>query len=122
MVTFTLHQVTAIVTGPAYSVTNEVTMATDASLAAYVFQTDTQTFSHYATAADIETWPDSLTSATFSGAAFYRLSSVTRTWETVVEMNTDLATSIQRLQSLADELNAQQGALTIDRTTVIQGA
>jgi hypothetical protein len=122
VVTFTLHQVTAIVDGPTYQVTNEVVAATDASPATYVYKTVTQAFSHYAGASDMEQWPDSYEVAQLTGAAFYRLPSLIRTWDTVVRMNEDLATSLRRLQFLADELNAQQGALVIDRTTVVQGA
>jgi hypothetical protein len=67
-------------------------------------------------------WPDSLALAQLSGVAFYRLSQVIRTWDTVALMNEDLAMSLRRLQFLADELNAQQGALVLDRTTIVQGA
>lgn len=122
MVSFTLHQVTAIVDGPAYQVTNEVTAATSASPATYVYKTLTQAFSHYAAAADMEQWPDTYELAQLSGAAFYRLPRVIRTWDTVALMNTDLDMSLRRLQFLADEMNAQQGALVLDRTTVVQGA
>jgi len=122
VVSFTLHQVTAIVDGPAYQVTNEVTAATGASVATYVFKTVDQAFSHYATPADMTQWPDSYALAQLAGAAFYRLPSVIRTWDTVVLMNEDLAMSLRRLQFLADEMNAQQGALIVDRTTLVQGA
>jgi hypothetical protein len=121
VVTFTLHQVTAIVDGNAYRVTNEVTAAVDASTATYVYQTANQKFSHYASAADMAQWPDTLALAQLSGAGFYRLPCVVRTWETVSQMNLDLSTSIRRLQSLADELNAGIAQLTLDRTIVIEG-
>jgi hypothetical protein len=122
VVTFTLHQVTAIIDGPVYQVTNEVTAATNASTATYVYKTLSQEFSHYAGAGDMEQWPDSLELAQLSGAGFYRLSHVIRTWHTVARMNEDLAMSLRRLQFLADELSAQQGALVLDRTTIVQGA
>lgn len=128
MVTFTLRQVTAIVaseSNPAetgYRVTNEVTAAVDASPAVYVYATATQAFSNYASAADMGRWPAGYEEAAVTNTMFYRLSSVTRTWDTVRDMNVDLSLSIRRLQALAAELNAQQGALVIDRTTVITGA
>ena len=121
MVTFTLHQVTAIVDGPAYRVTNEVTAAQDASPAAFVFKTVNQAYSHYATAADMEQWPDSYDVATLTGKAFYRLPRLVRTWDTVVAMNVDLTATLRRLQLLATDLNARQDSLTVDRTTVVQG-
>lgn len=122
MVSFTLHQLTSIVDGPQYQVLNEVVAATDASPAVYVYETATQKFNHYAAAADMEQWPDSLEKAQVTSMAFYRLPAVTRTWDTVARMNADLDMSIRRLQSLTDELTAQRGSLVVDRTTVITGS
>ena len=122
MVSFTLRQVTTIVDGPKYQVVNEVTAAVDASTATYVFKTVNQEFSNYASAADMGRWPDSYEKAQVMGALFYRLPRLTRTWDTVEQMNADLDMSIRRLQFLADELTAQNGALEIDRTTTVVGS
>lgn len=122
MITFTLHQSTAICDGPQYKVTNEVTLAEGASTAVYVYATSTKKFSHYASASDMERWPDSYDLAFLAGKDYYRDSRVVRYWKKVGEMNTDLDTSLRRLQSLADELNAQRSSLVIDRTTVVRGA
>jgi hypothetical protein len=122
VVSFTLRQVTDIVDGPAYKVTNQVVAATDADVYAFVYNAASQKFSHYATAADMQQWPTSLALAQVSNIAFYRLDTVERTWATVGEMNDDLAETVRRIQALADELNQVNGSLTIDRTTVIQGA
>lgn len=122
MVSFTLHQLTSIVGGPKYQVLNEVIGAVDASPAVYVFQTSTQQFSHYAAAADMQQWPDTLDVASALGVQFYRLPAVTRIWDTVQKMNADLDTSVRRLQSLADELNAQRGNIVVDRTTMVVGS
>ena len=127
MASFTLRQVTSLVDqaypkAPQYRVTNEVTAAAGASPAVYVFKATSQEFSNYASAADMARWPDSLALAQVSGVAFYRLPAVTRTWDTVEQMNEDLSMSLRRLQSLADEMSAQQGALVVDRTTVVVGA
>lgn len=122
MVSFSLRQVTSIVDGPAYQVTNQVTAATGADANAFVFDASSQKFSHYATAADYEQWPVSFELAQVMNLGFYRLASVTRTWKSVAEMNDDLSDTLRRVQALADELNDQQGSLIIDRTTLIQGA
>jgi hypothetical protein len=122
VVSFTLRQVTAIVDGPAYKVTNQVVSATDSDVYAFVFNAASQKFSHYATAADMQQWPTSLALAQVTNAEFYRLDTVVRTWPSVEEMNDDLADTVRRIQRLADELNQVNGSLTIDRTTVIQGA
>ena len=117
MVNFTLRQVTTIVGEGAYQVVNSVTEAST-----YVYSVARQNFDHYASAADMASWPDNLATAVLMGQAFYRLPSVTRVWGTVEKMNRDLDDSVRRLQALADELTALRGALTIDRTTVIQGS
>jgi hypothetical protein len=121
VVSFTLNQVTSIVNEVQYQVVNTVTAAVGASPAVYVFETTTQRFVRYASAGDMEQYPDSLELAQVLGFPFYRLPTVTRTWETVQLMNADLATSLYRLQSLADQLNAQQGSLIVDRTTTVVG-
>lgn len=122
MVTFSLRQATALVNDPAaYQVTNEITAAPEGCRAVYVYKTLAQTFSHYATAADMARWPDTYDEAQRTNAAFYRLPSVVRTWHTLALMNLDLDMSVQRLQALADELTVQRGALTIDRTIIVRG-
>jgi hypothetical protein len=121
VVTFTLRQLTSIVDGTKYQVSNEVTAATETSPAVYVYKTVNQQFSNYASAADMNQWPEGYEQAQVLGKAFYRLPQVIRTWDTLSQMNTDLDESIRRLQSLADELTAQRGAIVIDRTTVVAG-
>jgi hypothetical protein len=121
LVNFTLRQLTSIVDGNKYQVSNEVTEAVGASTSVYVYKTVNQQFSNYASAADMEQWPTSYEEAQVLGKAFYRLPQVVRTWDTLSQMNLDLAESLRRLQSLADELTVQQGAITIDRTTVVVG-
>lgn len=121
MATFTLRQLTSIVDGNKYQVTNEVVEAVDASTGVYVFKTVNKEFSNYASAADVEQWPESYEQAQVLGKPFYRLPKLVRTWDTLSQMNVDLAESVRRLQSLADELSAQQGAIVIDRTTVVVG-
>lgn len=121
LVIFTLRQVTTIVDGPAYQVANQVDGAVGADTFVFVYAAASQKFSHYATAADMAQWPTSYTFALVQGTKFYRLAAVTRIWASVSEMNADLDDTLRRVQALADELNAQRGPLTIDRTTVIQG-
>lgn len=122
MVSYTLRQVTAIIDGPAYQVTNQVTAATDSDVNTFVYSAASQKFSHYATAADMLQLPVGYPNAQLLGAEFYRLDNVVRAWASVSEMNNDIAQTMRRIQSLADELNQVNGSLIIDRTTVIQGA
>ncbi len=119
--TFTLRQLTNIVDGNKYQVTNEVVDAVDASTSVYVYKTVNKEFSNYASAADMEQWPETYEQAQVLGKSFYRLPQVVRTWDTLSQMNADLAESVRRLQSLADELSVQQDAIVIDRTTVVVG-
>jgi hypothetical protein len=122
VITFSLQQETEIVTATTYRVTNQILEAQGASPAVYVYKTLTQGFSHYASASDMEQYPDTLEVATLTAAAYYRLPRVVRTWDSVLMMNQDLASAIQRLQFLADELNVRQGTVIVNRTTIVRSA
>ena len=125
MVTFALHQVTSYVdqanAAPLYRVVNQVTESTGASPAVFVYKTATQVFEHHATAADMDRWPDNHEEAVVNNHAFYRVSSVSRTWETLAEMYEDLDYTLQRVRSLANELTAQRGEIAVERITQIEG-
>lgn len=125
MASFSLRQVTSFVdqanTAPLYRVANEVTASVGASLNVFVYSAATQKFDHYASAADMEQWPATYEEAVINNLAFYRASSVTRDWETIEGMYEDLDYTLQRIQSLANELTKQRGVITIDRTTQIEG-
>lgn len=118
-ISFDLRQITSVQTGPLYRVNNEITAAVDATTAVFVYKTETQVFSHYATVADLETYPDSRAQALTDGALYYRLASVTRDWSTVTEMEADVAETKSRLRYLASELNAVQAGVASDTTTTI---
>lgn len=126
MVSFSLRQVTSFVdqanAAPLYRVVNQVIESTGASPCTFVYKTVTQQFEHYASAADMAQWPDNYEEAVINNLAFYRRSEVSRNWETLAEMYEDLDTTSKRVQSLANELTQQRGDLTIDRTTLIEGA
>lgn len=119
-VSFSLRQITSVVSGPLYRVNNTVDDATDASTAVFVFKTTTEEFSHYATVADLETYPDTLAEAQADDAAFYRLATVERDWDTVEDMEADVAMTKSRVQFLANELNALHAGIASDTTTVIE--
>lgn len=121
-VSFTLRQTTSIQTGPLYRVKNEVTSATGASAATFVYKTSTQEFSHIAMAADMEQYPDSYDTAFQNDNLFYRQTSVTRDWQTITYAEGDLEVTRNRIQLLANDLNTLQGAFISDDTIVITGA
>lgn len=122
MASFTLQQTTAIVDTNRYQVINVVVLAVGADPNIYVFKTTTQRFSHYASAADVAQWPLTYEIALLLGAPFYRLPCVTRTWDTVKRMKADLAASLFRAQSLANELTEQQSQLIGSVTTTVTGS
>lgn len=119
VVTYQLRQQTSVQDGPLYRVNNSITEAVGSSPAVFVYKTDTLAFDHYATVADLETWPDSYDQAIVLGAGFYRLSSVQRDWPTIQRMNEDLGLTVARVTGLAKQLSAVQGSVTIDRTVTI---
>lgn len=114
-VTFTLRQVTSVVDGPLYRVVNT------ASVAAFVYKTLTNAFSHYATAVDVELYPESAAEAVATSKAFYRLPTLIRDWATATEMITDVGLTLDRVQLLSNDLTALNTSVTMDRTTVITG-
>jgi hypothetical protein len=120
-VSFTLHQVSTIEDGPLYKVKNEVTAATDASPAVFVYKTATQAYIHVAMVADMEQWSDSYDQALIDGTAFYRQTSVTREWDTTLLASADIDVTKSRLQLLANDMNRLQGSFIADDTTVITG-
>jgi hypothetical protein len=120
-VSFTLRQTTSIVTGPLYRVKNEVTAADGADTGAFVYKTSTQAYSHIATAADYETYPNSYDTAFADGDLFYRYPSVQRDWETITEAEADIEVTQSRLKLLANDLTTLQGDFIHDETVVIEG-
>jgi hypothetical protein len=122
MAVFTLQQSTAVVNNNEYQVTNTITQAVGCDTGVFVFITATQCFSHYATVADVTQWSTNLEVAQLLNQPFYRLSTVTRTWKTAIEMTEDLSYTTFRVQSLADELTEFSGDLTTNTTTVITGS
>ena len=125
MVRFSLHQTTSVVDQdggvPLYRVINQVEAAVGTSSAAFVYKTTLKTFSHYATASDFERWPDSYEEALLRDLPYYRLGSVSRTWDTVTEMQADLDMTCQRVRALANELTRMLSGVVLDRTISIEG-
>lgn len=126
VVSFSLRQITSFVdqanAAPLYRVVNQVTDSLGASPNVFVYKTATQKFDHYASAADMERWPDNYEEAVINNLSFYRVNSVARDWETLAEMYEDIDYSLKRVKSLADELTKQRGVVAVDRTTLIEGA
>lgn len=119
-VSFSLRQIRSVQPGPLYRVNNSVDAATDASPAVFVFKTLTQEFSHYATVADLEAYPDNYIDAVADDLPFYRLVEVQRDWETAAEQETDVTMTLARIQFLANDLSAMHGEIASDTTTVIE--
>lgn len=119
-VSFSLRQITSIETGPLYRVNNTVEAATDAPLQVFVFKTTTQKFDHYATVADLETYPDNYADAVAGNVPFYRLATVTRDWGTVQEMEDDVQMTKDRLTLLAEALKDLQAGVPSNTLTVIE--
>lgn len=126
MVSFLLRQVTSLVEqvgkAPLYRVIHQVTESSGASGAVFAYKTATKAFDHYANAGELELLPDNYEEAAVRGTPFYRLSSLSRDWETVSQMYVDIDTTLRRVRSLARDLSKQQEAIVMDRSTLIEGA
>jgi hypothetical protein len=118
-VSLELNQVTSVQDGPLYRVKNEVVAATNIGKEVFVFKTATKKFDHYATVADMESWPDNYDDALANGKTFYRVSVVQRDWETTIEMEADVSVTKSRLAGLVQQMNAVQGTVNSNTTTTI---
>jgi hypothetical protein len=120
VVTIQLRQITSILQdGPLYRVQNTVEKATGISPALFVYKTVTQLFDHYATAADIATYPDSYDEAVATNAAFYRQPSVIRDWKTTQNLLEDVQVTQARLRAVVNDVARVNGSLQSDATLII---
>lgn len=91
-------------TPPVYTVINNITATANIDDACFVFQTSgTLVFDHVATPLDIITYPDSQAAAAAASLPYYRLASVTKSFNTVEEAQDFADTVKSRLKSLANE-------------------
>lgn len=117
--TIQLHQVTSILDGPLYRVKNEVLAAAGIDKAVFVYKTATQTFDHYALAADMELYPNTYEEAVQNSKVFYRRVSVQRDWPTTLLMRSDVEITQTRIQALLNAMAVVEGSLTIDITSTL---
>ena len=110
-VSLQLHQLPTIQPHCLYRVKNEILAATGVDSGVFVYKTATQKFSHYATFADMETWPNLYEAAVQAGKPFYRAASVQRDWTTIKDMKCDLTITVARLQALLNDVADVQGSV-----------
>lgn len=100
--TITHTQVRSLV-GNSYQVQDTVTASTTIDDAVFVFTTSGGLFDHVATVLDMLTYPDTQSAAALASLAFYRQTTVTKTF-TAVNTAQDFATTlISRMKTLAAE-------------------
>jgi len=117
-ISITVHQVTSVEGPDLYQVENEVTVATDVSDHIFVFNTD-DVFSHVATAYDMTTFPLTKALAITAGLAFYRASSVIKTYNTIPDAANFADHSLQRVDELVSELKTLAAGFIHDITHTI---
>lgn len=76
-----IHQARTVEEGPLYRIYTEVIHAVGISRAIFVFETESETFSHVATTWDMETFPDTLAEAQATAANYYRQDRCTKDYE-----------------------------------------
>lgn len=124
-ITLTLRQRTSPITDGTdtrYRVLSEVTAASGMSAATFVFRVTESRFSHYASPADLETYPASRELAVVAGVGFFRQAVLDRSWGSVAEMQEDVSTTRRRLHVLVREVERAQEGLTTDQTIVLGGS
>lgn len=118
MVSLTLVQ-TASVVGMKFRVRDEITLSVDIDPAVFVFAVETQTFSHYATPADMESYPNTLAQATTNGKDFYRGPILERDWDFITDANVQKTATKARLQLLVRNYEIFSAAFAGTTTTTI---
>lgn len=102
-VTLTRTQSRALVEGPAYQVTDTCTVANSFDTAIYVFRLADDAFSQLASVRDMLTVPVGKAAAQTAKAGFYRLSSVTKSFATVLEAQAFVDQLAVKAQILCNE-------------------
>jgi hypothetical protein len=119
--TVTLRQRTEITTENKYRVIDEVTAATGIGQAVFVFKVSDDSFSHYATVADMVNYPDNKADAKTAGIRFYRQATATRDWDSIELANSQKQTSQDRINILILEWDNYNEGFVADETVVISG-
>jgi hypothetical protein len=115
-----IHQQTCVVDGPLYRVKTTIVDATGISTALFVFKTVDDTFDHYATVADLTSWPDNKADAITGSLAFYRQPVLERDWPTVNQMNQDLLQTVEAIQMVVDGWDAANSPVAVAETTTLR--
>jgi len=99
-----------------YQVTHQILEATDIDPNVFVYKTATGVFDHFAVLADMEEYLTSKAAAETAGDLFYRQSVVTRTWDTINEMEADISIGKSRIQLLIDD--TKNNGIVFGNTTI----
>lgn len=98
-----IHQDRTVEVGPAYKTKTYVQYAAGISRDIFVFNTETQEFSHVATAWDIENLPNSRQSALLDDVDYYRQSEAEMSFEDVSVAEEAAAYVVARVEYLANQ-------------------
>ena len=94
-----------------YRVACEVPATEGIDLALFAFKTEDDSYGHPATVRDLELFPDSKNEAVNNGLDYYRLASVTRDFDAMVDAIAFSTNVRTRLQYLANDLPITQEAI-----------
>ncbi len=109
-----IHQVRSVDEGPVFKVDTTTTYASGIEKEIFVFQTDTQEFSHVATVYDMETYPNNYDDAVTTSALYYREDQVVVGFAAQTTAMESAVYTAARVDSLATQYNTLK--------TVFEGA
>ncbi len=95
-----IDQTRTVEDGPIYRVTTSVIYAAGVAREIFVFNTETQDFSHVATTYDMENYPDNRTEALTNSAGYYRQAVVDIGYDTVTVATAAAAYTVARVDYL----------------------
>lgn len=105
-VTLTVSRVNSITAGALFQAAYTVTASANIGPAVFLTNTATQAFGHVATAADMQTYPDTRAQALVDGAQYYRQNTATVAFAALADTQAFITLTDSRLTALCVEQNA----------------
>lgn len=105
-VTLTHTQVRSVEAGPAYRTLDTVTASSGIDPEVFVFRVDNDAFEHVASVFDMDNLPNTKLQAVADGKDWYRLATVQRDYDTLVQADEFADTLLARMKRLLVDYDA----------------
>jgi hypothetical protein len=105
-----IHQDKTVIEGPVYKIKTSVVYVSGINRNIFVFNTETQEFSHVATTWDMENLPDNRNDALLNDADYYRQSEAETLFENVDTAEAAALYTVARVEYLAKQYSTLSGS------------